>query len=318
MRFPASSASVLLRSTLCAMAVCAALTMAHGQTADGPLQQAGPVSIAPAVPVGAGDLLEVTVFDTPELSGKYRVNEKGELALPVGGSLPVAGLTAEQVAAAVAQRLRAADVMYNPHVGVMVLEYATQGASVLGAVNKPGVYPLHGSQGLFDVISAAGGLTEAAGSEVTITHKNDPSNPVRVKLASTNPTAESNVQILPGDTVVVSRAGIVYVVGAVGRPGGFLLKADNDQQLTVLQALALAQGATSNASLNSASLIRTTAKGREQIPISLKRILANKAPDPELQENDILFIPTSGMKNAAFKGLDTAIRIATGVAIYTR
>ena len=264
--------------------------------------------------VSAGDLLDLNVFDTPELSTKVRVDEQGRVTLPVAGTLPVLGLTAEQAGHAIEARFRDADVLKDPHVSVTVLEFSTQGVTVLGEVKNPGVYPLLGAHGLLDFVSAAGGETTSAGKDVTITHRDDPDHPIIVKIASKpGSTAAFNVDVRPGDTIMVSHAGIVYVVGDVGKPGGFLI--ENNDRLTVLQAIALAQGTNRTASLNHAKLIRKTDGVRQEVPIPLKKILNDKAEDQLLADGDILFVPSSGPKNA-LRDVESILPAAAGAAIY--
>ncbi len=130
----------------------------------------------------------------------------------------------------------------------------------MGEVQKPGIYPLLGSRRLYDAISAAGGTTPKAGTYALITHRNDPEHPARVTISNGPPDSmANNVPVVPGDTIVVSKAGIVYVVGDVHMPGGFVM--ENDKNITVLQAIALAQGLNPNAALDSAKLIRKTPQG---------------------------------------------------------
>jgi polysaccharide export outer membrane protein len=122
------------------------------------------------------------------------------------------------------------------------------------------------------------------------------------------------VRVLPGDTVVVSKAGIVYVVGDVRVPGGFII---DKPRFTVLQALAMAQGANPTASLNHAALIRITPQGEQQHTIlKLEPILSAKAPDVVLQPDDIVFVPRSAAKSAFRRGLEAAVQTASGMAIY--
>jgi polysaccharide biosynthesis/export protein len=270
-----------------------------------------------ALQIAAGDLLDLSVFDTPELSTKLRVDEHGNVSLPLAGVLAVSGMTAEQAGLAIEARLRQTEILKDPHVSVTVLEYATQGVTVVGEVKNPGVYPLLGSHGLLDLISAAGGVTPNAGKAVTVTHRSDPDHPVIVKIESRpGSTAAVKVDISPGDTIMVSHAGIVYVVGDVGKPGGFLI--ENNDRLTILQAVALAQGTNKTAALNQAKLIRKTETGRQEMPVPLKKILSNNAADEPLADGDILFIPTSQAKNAAYRGMETALQMATGVVVYGR
>jgi len=272
------------------------------------------VAGAPAVRLDAGDLLEITTFDTPELSGKFRVDSRGSITLPIGGAVPVAGLTAEQAGVAVERLLRDRDILKNPHVTVLVLEYATQGVSVLGEVKNPGMYPLAGKHGALDVISMAGGLTPNASKMVSITHRAPPWETVTVNLAGAHGGAlENDVEVLPGDRVVVLRAGVVYVIGDVGKPGGYAMEDKNG--VSVVQALALAQGVNRTAK-SKGMLIRTTAGHRTETELTLNRILANQAPDPRLQDGDIVYVPMSGAKDWTNKGVSAALQMAVGMVIY--
>jgi polysaccharide biosynthesis/export protein len=269
---------------------------------------------AHALRISSGDLLDVAVFDTPELSGKLRVDEHGTITLPIAGNLTVSGLTAEQAAHAVEGKLLATNVLKEPHVSVAILEYATQGVTVVGEVKSPGVYPLLGAHSVLDLISAAGGLGPNAGKAVTVTHRDAPDAPVVVRI-ETKPGSRVpfNIDVRPGDTIMVSHAGIVYVVGDVGRPGGFML--ESNDRLTVLQAIALAQGTNRTAALDQAKLLRKTDDGREQERVPLKKILANKSPDQTLADGDILFVPSSTAK-IALRDLENILPAVAGAAIY--
>jgi polysaccharide biosynthesis/export protein len=267
-----------------------------------------------AGPIGAGDLLEMSVFDTPELSGKLRVSNSGDVSLPLVGSLHVAGLKTEEAQILIRQKLIDGGFLKDPQVTVFIAEYATQNVSVLGEVKSPGIYPAFGSHHLLDYISLAQGLTPLAGTRITITHAAHPNEPQHVKMtAGATPKPEDNPEILPGDTIFVERTGIVYVIGDVARPGGFPM--DHDEQLTILQAIALAQGTNPTAAKGAAKLIRTTAQGREEVPVNLKKILTAKAIDLPMQDNDILFVPSSAAKNA-MKDVESALPTAAAATIY--
>jgi polysaccharide biosynthesis/export protein len=264
--------------------------------------------------ISSGDLLDVNVFDTPDLSGRFRVDERGEIEVPLAGMIQVSDLTAEQVARGVELRLRQVDILKDPHVSVTVLEFATQGVTVMGEVRNPGVYPLLGARSLLDLISAAGGVTQRAGKTATITHRNDVNNPIVAHIeGGPGESAGVNIDIQPRDTIVVSRAGIVYVTGDVHRPGGFVL--ENHDQLTVLQAIALAEGTSKTAALSKAKIIRTTAAGRTEVPVSLKKIIASNEPDRTLYDGDILFVPNSGTKSA-LQSMAQILPTVAGAAIY--
>ena len=212
-----------------------------------------------ALRLEAGDLVEVGVYNVPELTTKARVSSKGEIYLPLIDYVHVADLTAEEAEGLIQKRLADGGFVKNPHVTLFVDQYASQGASVLGEVAKPGVYPVPGQQRLFDVISAAGGFTEKAGRSIQVTHRDQPDQPITVPLSrNVTDNPESNVPILPGDTIIVRKADLVYVVGDVGRPSGFLMDSGH---LTVLQAIAMAGGTTRTANLGGARIIHRGAGG---------------------------------------------------------
>jgi polysaccharide export outer membrane protein len=226
----------------------------------------------------------------------------------------LAGLSTEQASQLIRKRLLEGNYFSDPQVAVFEKEYATQGVAVLGEVQKPGVYPLIGPHRLFDVLSQAGGTTPKAGELVTITRQNQPHSLQNVRL-SANPDKnnDSNIEMHPGDTVVVSKAGVVYVVGDVRKPSGFVMESHG---MTVLQALAMAEGPTPTAALKSAKIIRSTSTGPTEIPLELKKMLAAKAPDLRLQAEDIVFVPGSAAKSVAGRTMQSIINIATGVAVY--
>jgi polysaccharide export outer membrane protein len=268
--------------------------------------------------IGTGDLLEIsvsTVIGTPEVNWKARVSSSGDITLPQVGSIHVAGMTAEETQAAIEKQYKDAELLKNPQVLVSIIEYASQGVSVLGEVLKPGVYPLLTSRRLLDLISQAGGLTAAAGRMVTITHRDHPLEPKTTALSrDPRQNTATNIDIIPGDTIVVAKAGVVYVVGAVGKPGGFTM--DSNEGLTLLQVIALAEGPKPDAAMDKSRLIRQTPTGRSEIPVPLHKILASKTPDITLQSDDILFVPSSTVKSATRRSVEAIIQVATGVVIF--
>jgi polysaccharide export outer membrane protein len=280
---------------------------------EAPPQTAAIAGAPHALRISSGDLLELGVFDTPELSGKLRVNEAGEITIPVAGAVRVSGMTSEEAAVAVEGRLRSADILRDPHVSIFISEYATQGVTVAGEVKFPGIYPLLGSHGLTDLLTAAGGVTQAASRAVTITHRSDPEHPEMLTLDNRPGSLAPKVDIQPGDTITVSKAGVAYVVGDVGKPGGFLI--ESNERLSVLQVIALAQGTTHTAAPDKARLIRKTPNGREELKVPLKAILNGKVVDIPLEDGDILFVPSSKGKIFAYRGVDTAIGLTTGLAV---
>jgi len=267
-------------------------------------------------PIGLGDLIEVSVFDTPEMSGQLRVDPSGNVTMPLLGSIHVAGMRTDEAQKLIQQKLVSAELVKEPQVSVFIRDYATQGVSVWGEVKNPGVYPVLGNRRVSDVISMAQGTTPAAGFWATITRRADPNNPMRIDLrAASTPGKGASYELQPGDTLQVERAGIVYVLGDVSKPGGFVMDHDN---VTVLQALAFALGPTKTASLGKARLLHKTANGGfEQKPLALKDILAAKQDDPVMSADDIIYVPTSTTKSAMSMGLQGILSSAAGAAIYT-
>ena len=301
---------------LLALAVGAASAQDHAPTTLGGSSFGGNAGFGSgaAGPIGAGDLVEMSVFDTPELSGKLRVSNTGDVILPLVGTVHVQGLTAGEAQSLIQQKFIGGGFLKDPQVTVFIAEYATHNVSVVGEVHKPGVYPAFGAHRLLDYLSLAEGLTPLAGTTIVITHDGHPDQPQRVKMtAGAAPQPENNPEILPGDTIFVERTGLVYVVGDVARPGGFPM--DHDGQLTILQAVALAQGTNPTAAKGSAKLIRTTPQGRQEVPVDLKKILSAKATDLPLQDNDILFVPSSAAKST-MRDIEAALPAAAAASIY--
>ena len=273
---------------------------------------------APPLKIGSGDLIEVTMFDNTDLSGRFRVDEKGDITVPLIGRVHVEGETADGAAALIEHGYVEAQILQlaNSHATVFISEYATQGITVSGEVKNPGVYPALGVRKLNDVMAAAGGVNPVAASQVVITHRNDPENPTTVDY---NPGALKpvipDVQIFPGDTLMVPRAGIIYVIGDVVKAGGFVL--DGRNTLTVEEAMALAGGSAHAAALKRVQLVRTLADGRkEAITIPVNLIYKGQAPDVAMKDGDILYVPTSTSKLATEQAITAAIGIGTNVIIY--
>ena len=283
-----------------------------------PAESGAPVgqdSSAAQLRIGGGDLLNISVYGLPDFTQDLRVNSSGDAYLPLIGYVQLAGLTPDQAQAVIENRLREGEFVRSPHVTVFLKEYVNQSATVTGEVNRPGVYPILGTRRLLEVLATAGGLTPRAGKTVTITHRDHPEEPVKVALpADLVKSPKDNIEILPGDTLVVNRAGVVYVVGEVARPSGLIM--DNNEKMSVMQAIALAGGTTSVAAMNSAKLIRTTDKGREELELPLKKILYAKQADIDLKPDDIIFVPGSFGKKAARRSVESVLAVTQGLAIY--
>jgi polysaccharide biosynthesis/export protein len=267
----------------------------------------------PTLHLGAGDLLEISVYNVPELTTKARVSNSGDIYLPLIDYVHVADLTLEEAQTVIEKRLVDGGYVRNAHVTIFLDESASQGVTILGEVMRPGIYPALGDRRLYDMISAAGGFAPSAGRKISIVRQHDSSSPITVNLPrDLAEDAKDNIEIRPGDTITIPRAPIVYVVGEVGRPAGLLI--DNGS-LTVLQALALAGGTTHTAKMGGTCIIRKGPNGMTETRLPLKKMLEAKAPDVQLQADDILFVPLSGAKVAGGEALSSAIAATAGLAI---
>jgi polysaccharide export outer membrane protein len=267
-------------------------------------------------PIAAGDFLDVSEYRTPEFHSSVRVSVMGTVTLPMVKEVKVEGMDESAAARAIEEALIAQGMLLHPQVSVLVTAYAGQDVSVLGEVTHPGVYPYTLHHRLLDVISAASGLAPNAGRLVNVFHRGDPETPHSVVLdpSGTDTSSDHNPDLSPGDTVQVSQAGLVFVVGDVVRPGGFPV--DPAQELTVVQALALAWGPTLNAATSKALLIREQKGGRTVTTLNLKRLLHGLEPDQLVHDRDILYVPDSTAKALLNKTLESAIQSAVGVGIY--
>ncbi|MGD0632405.1 MAG: polysaccharide biosynthesis/export family protein [Terracidiphilus sp.] len=259
---------------------------------------------SPFYRVSPGDTLDITVFGASDLSQKVRVTSKGEIYLPLVNYVHVGGQDLQEAQTSIESALKKGNFMVTPHVTIAVAEYAS-GVVLMGEVNRPGIYPVTAATSkLLDLLTEAGGTTQSAGQMVTITHQGNDQQ--QVVFLSHDPTKamEANVPIAQGDTIMVSKAGTIFVIGEVVQPSAFIM--ENRSGYTALKALAMAHGATRLAKLSSARIIRQTPKGVQEIPVPLDKIAQDKAPDTELIADDILMVPTSKGKIAAAQAISMA------------
>jgi polysaccharide biosynthesis/export protein len=273
---------------------------------------------SPMTQIAEGDLLDIVIFDTPELSGRFRVNMKGDILLPLAGTLHVAGLNLAEITDAVSQRYKDAKILVAPEVTVFVAEFTRRTITITGEVRTPGVYSIAAPRTLTDTLAMAGGLNDAASRTVSIVHAADPKHIIHVTLNVGAQTPESieegRMEILPGDNIFVARSGVIYLVGELARPGGYQVEHNN--RLTLLEAVALAGGLTRTAKGGQSRLIRRSPMGREELTVNLEKVLYGGGPDMLLTDGDILFVPTSVRKVYTQQVLAAAISSATAYGIY--
>jgi polysaccharide export outer membrane protein len=289
-------------------------------------------------PIGVGDLIHIDVFDVPELSRDVRVSDTGDIGYPlIPGKISAAGLTQYQLEEKLQQLLVENGLIAHPQVSIFLREQNSQPISVVGAVGHPIVYQVLRPTTLLELLAAAGGVSDSAGSEVLVTRQprseaptfqaasaSDSAAPqeqtitIRLQdlLESGNPAF--NIQVYGGDVVSVPQAGIVYVMGAgIAQPGGYVLQS-HGEQITVLKAVALAHGLTPFAKSNDAVIMRNNlATGqKDNIPVHIKQIENRKTDDVPIKPNDILYVPDSAGKKALARGGEAALGIGTGAALY--
>ena len=316
-----SACSAFLASTLAyALGASAQYTGPAPTKSDSPnpdnqgLMLRAPSELLPghALVLHPGDLIDVSVYGVPDYKLKARIAGDGNVDLPLVGAVPLAGMTIEQAQKAVGNKLVASQMIRYPDVLISVEDSTVDIIGVMGEVNGPRAIPAYAPMNLLDAISAAGGLKPDASHSISILRKGS-AEPLLVVLNSNPANAISqNIPLYPGDRAIVPRTGVVYVVGAVFHAGAFPISPDTP--MTLIQAVTLSGGPGFQAAKGDTRIIRTTGATRREIHTDLGKVMAGKAPDPVLQSDDIVFIPTDFLK-AAIKGGGVGIAIGLVYAI---
>jgi polysaccharide biosynthesis/export protein len=282
--------------------------------------------------LGPEDELQISGPELEELTSKtVRVDGEGDLQVPLVGRVHVAGLTVQQAEQELNKKLSA--YIKHPQAAVDVKELRSQPASILGAVNQPGVHQVEGHKTLLEMISMAGGVRPDAGYSIRITRQVEwgciplPGATLdasgRFTVAQVNlqdimeaKTPQENIQIFPHDVISIPKAELIYVTGDVKKSGGFIL--GERQTMSVLQAVSLAEGLGQAPDPRHAKILRLNpgADQRTEIPVDLRKILQGKGGDVPMQGNDILFVPDSTGRKVALRVMEAAISTGTGLAIY--
>jgi polysaccharide export outer membrane protein len=279
------------------------------------------------------DLITVRLFESQDYAPTARVGLDGTIQLPLIGSVQVEGLTVHQAQALIAQKLTSAGMYRDPQVSIQITESPNQTATVIGELH--GLVAIIGERRLYDVLAAVGGgggfsstittvVVGGGGLPATASHIitiNRPgvAQPIVIDMG-TDPakSAEANIPIFPRDTIVVPRVGVVYLLGAFKTQGAIPLT--QNSPMTLMKVAALTGGSGFEGKQNDLRIIRSVGTGRQVVRVDLKKIVEGKAPDPVLQPEDIVFLPTSSMK-AAIKsggigtllGIVSILLVATGI-----
>ncbi len=262
-----------------------------------------------------GDLLTIHLYGTTDYQPVARISLDGTVQLPLIGSLHVEGLTIHQTEDLIAQRLTNAGMYRSPQVSIQLTEAPNQSVTVTGEMH--GVVPVAGQKRLFDVLAAAGGLPPTASHLVTI-NRPGVAQPIVVDLGTDPARSEqANVPVFARDTIVVSRVGVVYLLGAFKSQGAVPLQ--QNAPLTLMQAAAIGGGTGFEGRLADLRIVRTVGLDRKVVRIDIKKVINGTAPDPVLQADDIVLLPTNPMK-AAIKsgGVSTLIGLASILIIAFR
>jgi polysaccharide export outer membrane protein len=280
----------------------------------------------PIQPIGANDLLYVSVYDAPELTGTVRVTTDGLISLPLlKQRVKAQDLMPGTLEAAIAEALRGEHIIVNPFVKVTVSEYSSHPVSVAGAVNQPTTFQAAGPITLLEAITLAGGLSADAGPEILVTRSAPgPDGPaaavvqrILVKGLIDGEYPALNIVLHGGEEVRVPAKGKVYVIGNVRQPGAFPME---DTESTVLKMLALSQGLMPYAA-KEAYIYRQDGSGnKNELVIPLSKIMERKAADSALLANDVLYVPDRKVRRMSLEALEKVLLLGSGAgaaAIYT-
>jgi|SRR5271157_3627154 len=277
--------------------------------------------------LGVDDQLVIQVNDLDEIKDRaIRVDMQGNIRLPIVGRLHIAGLTVEETEAELSKRL--STVLRDPEVTVLVAEFRSHPVAVLGSVRTPGVVQIAGKKTLYEVLASAGGATADAGNAILITRPKEAGplpladvqldgsgqfyvGHVNLKGLLDARNLRDNIAIEFGDVITVPKGELIYIVGAVPRPGGIVL---NDREpFSVLQVISLSGGFTQFANQKQVVILRPKAGTfeKEKIFVDVKAMLANKKKDIPILANDIIYVPISGRKAITTRAIETAIGMGT-------
>ncbi|HWA93384.1 MAG TPA: SLBB domain-containing protein [Terracidiphilus sp.] len=266
-------------------------------------------------PIQPGEAVHVSVFGAPDFSMSARVSESGEIPYPVLGALQISGLNSADAAKMLASKLKDANLVLDPHVLVTV-DSSASAITLLGEVKSPGVYPPPAKHMLSDLLAAAGGLTATTGRVIEITNDRDPG---KKELIPWDPTLrkidEYDRPVHPGDRIVVRACGLAYVGGHVMKPGAYSLCGSS--QMTVSEVIAMAGGIAPLTSYKHTYLVRTQPNGTKTVTqFDVGKILRAQIADPTVDEDDILYVSPSQLKDALTRAMGFALTLS-GPLIYT-
>jgi polysaccharide biosynthesis/export protein len=319
---------------LCVCAVAAVGGTAAAQTVESSLEQTAGITSRGVQPASApgtltalpedisklrlvpGLVVQMSVFGAPEMTQTLTVDDTGDVAVPLAGPVHVEGDTLRQAEATIARALVDKQMINDAEVSLQLMAYLPRSVVVAGEVQQPGRIQLLAPRPLLDVLASAGGVTTAAGGDIELRHPVPGSQDEVSHIPYANgkePTAAESALVYPGDSIFVRRAGVIYVLGAVVRPGGYLMV--NAGKLSLPQAIAAANGTTPVASLNRTIIIRRQGDKLVRLQLDLNKEQRGDASPLPLQDGDMVFVPTSKVKSALINS-SAVLSSAASAAIY--
>lgn len=293
--------------------------------------------------IGPGDVLDIRIFNRPELSGERRVTEAGRIRMPFIEEFQVACLTEAEISQQLISKYK--KFLRDPQVDVFVKEYKSLPVAVIGAVNQPARFQLQRRVRLLELLSYAGGPSNRAGTFIHVIHSNDydfcqgnqanassaeaasaPEDPdggkisILTAFSSVNlrdllgGRLDANMYVQPGDIVSVPEADQVYVTGAVNRPGAYALTT----KITLTQAIGLAGGINMEGAQGRVRLVRQEPNSdkRSETVYNLKDINKRKIEDIILMPNDIIEVPNSTLRAASRNMLGVSISMLSALPYF--
>lgn len=296
------------------VAVCVAVSSAQSQTRNA---DAGGANL-PIQRIGADDLVSIQVYDSPELTRTVRISQDGMLRLPLlSKPIKAAGLFPSDLENSVTDELKAEGILVRPIVSISVSEYRSRPISVVGAVRHPLTFQAFGNVTLLDALTRAEGLTDAAGSEILVSHPGQDGDAgltqrIAVKALMDHADESLNLKLSGGEEIRVPEGGRVFVVGNVKKPGAIPVR--DASETTVLRVIAQSDGLLPFAAKDAFILRHGDSSPKNEIPVPLEKIMDRKAPDVPLMANDVLYVPDNkGRRNTA-KVLEAITAFGVGTA----
>ena len=270
--------------------------------------------------LGAGDVIEIAVFQVDELNRKTRVAGDGYIMIPLIGEVYAQGLTTSELETEITTKL-AESYLHDPQVSVFIEEFRSHQISVSGAVKQPDIYEIQSAKNILEMLALAGGLSDTAGPQVYVTRiitdketgkKTRESTVIKFDTLLTSDDTRLNILLKAGDSVHVPKAGVVFVEGAVNSPGAYQIKGE----MNLLKAIAVAGDIKFEAKRGNVQIFRELNGQTNLIEIDLDAIKSRTVEDVTLIDGDIIVVPDNKLKkgwSGFWKGISGIFSVGTRI-----